>query len=422
MASAVLKRGEAIVWLPPRLAGERALATEPSLLIMSPPLAARSAAAATAFDIRRASLETLPELRSVRLVFDARDVTVLRARLPALPAARLQRALPNLLEEQLLQDPSSCACVLGPPVAAGQERRVAVIDRAWLDTVVQAFERRGIRVAAAWPAQALAGLEQGQGALLGFGSSVTVVLAEGEGIGLGVGPDPRAREQALVSAMQLLPVSGREPLLVYLQDDGWQEPLARAAHTSGRPIRTLALPASLSSSFDLMTARRAGALSRWLAAIDPRAWRGPLAWALAAALVAVVGLNAHWLRLREEQFALQARIDGVFRQVFPASTAMVDPVLQIQRHVTLLRTRAGQVGSDDFLPLLVSFSQSLGTQSADAVSGLEYRDGRLRIRLRPGVADSRAARDTIEQAARRHGLKLQFEGDREPLAIVTVLR
>lgn len=106
MAAAVLRRGEAIVWLPPRVAGERSLAGENSLLVAAGPSRDRPV-------IVRAGLEALPNMRSVRLIVDARDVTLLRARLPALPAARLQRALPNLLEDQILQDPQTCAWALG---------------------------------------------------------------------------------------------------------------------------------------------------------------------------------------------------------------------------------------------------------------------------------------------------------------------
>ena len=95
MAAAVLRRGEAIVWLPPRAAGERSLAVEPGMWVTVGPL--RDPPVYT-----RASLETLPAMRSVKLILDARDVTLLRSTLPALPAARLQRALPNLLEDQVL--------------------------------------------------------------------------------------------------------------------------------------------------------------------------------------------------------------------------------------------------------------------------------------------------------------------------------
>jgi hypothetical protein len=94
----------------------------------------------------------------------------------------------------------------------------------------------------------------------------------------------------------------------------------------------------------------------------------------------------------------------------------------MQRHVAQLRARAGQASPDDFLPLVVGLSLSLGTQAQDAIGSLEYRDGRLRARFRPGIADTRAAREALELAGRRQGLRLRFDSEREPLATITVLR
>jgi hypothetical protein len=65
MAAAVLKRGEAIVWLPPRSEGERAFGTEAHLL------AIRSADGASG-PVERVSLDGLSGTTQVRLVFDRR--------------------------------------------------------------------------------------------------------------------------------------------------------------------------------------------------------------------------------------------------------------------------------------------------------------------------------------------------------------
>jgi hypothetical protein len=74
------------------------------------------------------------------------------------------------------------------------------------------------------------------------------------------------------------------------------------------------------------------------------------------------------------------------------------------------------------LPLAVGLGLALGTQAPDALGSLDYRDGRLRARFRPGIADTRAAREALIQAGRRQGLQLKFESEREPLATITVLR
>jgi len=415
MAAAVLRRGEAIVWLPPRAAGERSLAAEPSLLVLVGPLSEHRTPT-------RTSLETLPPMRSVRLILDARDVTLLRARLPALPSARLQRALPNLLEDQILQDPQSCAWALGSS-ANGEERLVAVTDRGWLDTVTQAFERRGIRVAAAWPAQAVRVPSlKSDPVLLCVGNSIAVLPTSGDGVGLAAGTDPISRREAVGAALALVAHEGLQRVSVLTHDDGWREVLREVAVESGITLQIGELPVPASATVDLLQARRAGAFARWMAGFDWRAWRWPLGAALALALIAIAGLNLHWLLLRQEQAALLARLDQSFAQVFPAGTTKVDPVLQMQRHLAQLRARSGQSSPDDFLPLAVGLGLALGTQAPDALGSLDYRDGRLRARFRPGIADTRAAREALIQAGRRQGLQLKFESEREPLATITVLR
>src|SRR5690606_7641615 len=98
----------------------------------------------------RVSLDALPVLKSATLIFDARDVNLLHVVVPPLSGARLQQALPNVVEDLLLQDPQTCAFALGPRLGDEGLRLVAAVDRAWLEFVIGAFERRGIVVQAAW--------------------------------------------------------------------------------------------------------------------------------------------------------------------------------------------------------------------------------------------------------------------------------
>src|SRR5690606_25346230 len=116
MAAQVLKRGQAIVWVPPRSIGERQFATGPVLLAMLPAAASERAGGASAVAGQgvtvfgsasaaryvRVSLDALPALKQVTLVFDARDVNLLHVTLPPLSGVRLRQALPNLVEELLL--------------------------------------------------------------------------------------------------------------------------------------------------------------------------------------------------------------------------------------------------------------------------------------------------------------------------------
>src|SRR5690606_6613447 len=112
MAAQVLRKGQAIVWVPPRAIGERAFATEPALLAMLPLAVSEKVGGGanpggvpvTVFGSTstaryvRVSLDALPALKSATLIFDARDVNLLQAVVPPLSGVRLQQALPNVVE------------------------------------------------------------------------------------------------------------------------------------------------------------------------------------------------------------------------------------------------------------------------------------------------------------------------------------
>src|SRR5690606_24806087 len=215
MAAQVLRKGQAIVWIPPRAIGERAFATEPVLLAMLPvavPDKVGGAAtpgglpvtvfgsASTARYVR-VSLDALPVLKTATLIFDARDVNLLQAVVPALSGARLQQALPNLVEEALLQDPQSCAFSVGPRVGNEGRRLVATIDRGWLEFVIGAFERRGIVVQAAWPAQLALPVGADRTALACLNDGLVLRTGPLDGLGWGASSDPDSRAEAIVTLL-----------------------------------------------------------------------------------------------------------------------------------------------------------------------------------------------------------------------------
>jgi general secretion pathway protein L len=109
-----------------------------------------------------------------------------------------------------------------------------------------------------------------------------------------------------------------------------------------------------------------------------------------------------------------------FRQTFPNAQVVVDPLLQMQRQVSDLRLRAGQSGPDDFLPLLARFAGALGPRANDALAALEYRDGKLRARFRADFLEGPAARESLRAALRQRGLQLEFEGEGDALAVVSL--
>ncbi len=419
MATPLLKRSHAVVWLPPRAVGERAFANEARLLVMRQ----RDGGLEAGIGCERASLDGLPKLKSVSLVFDARDVTLVAAAMPPLSPAKLLRALPNVVEDQLLSDVNACALALGPPLTDGR-RVIAAVDRGWLEFAVGAFERRGIAVTGAWPAQLALPAAEGGWAMVCANDGIGIRTGPAEGFGWSAGPDDASRAEGIQSVLEQAASSGRPEgeLVVYAEDPQWRAPVEHAAKAAGIEARVVGLPVPRAAPVELLDARAGSAGRRWLSSIDWRAWRLPLGLAAACVVAALVGLNLHWGLLAKERDRLKAQIEDRFRQAFPNTPVIVDPVLQMQRTLSDLRTRTGQTGPEDFVPLVARLGQALGARATDSLASLEFRDGTLKVRFQPSFVEGRSVRDALRESCQRAGLKLAFDNEREPTASVSVLR
>ena len=393
------------VWVPPRSIGERALVSSASLLVVSDATAGGAGAA-------RVSLEALPRVRAVTLVFDARDVTLLRVKVPPLSGARLARAIPNLVEDALLQDPQSCAFALGPSVGDG-ERLIAVIDKAWLEFVVGAFERRGVRVLAAWPAQLALPCVPDRWSFGIAHGGIAIRTSPTAGFGWAASSGAGTERDALVRALDaaLHTAARPEGVDAYAEDRASRAAIEEAASRLELRVTFNDFAAPQPAPLDLLSARQGSAGSRWLANVDWRAWRLPAAVLAGCAAMFLLGLNLHWASLARERAALRSQAEAVFRQAFPSAQVVVDPLLQMQRQVADMRLATGRSGPGDFLPLLVRLSEALGSSGADALASVEYRDGRLRARARDGLFDGAAARENLRAACLQRGLKADFEGE-----------
>jgi general secretion pathway protein L len=415
MAATPLKHG--LVWLPSRAGGERALVSEAVLMACEP------GQAPDALQPVRCSIDALPRMRSALLLVDACDVSLHAISLPPLSGARLLRALPNLLEDRLLQDASACAFALGPSLPDGQ-RMVAVIDRAWLEFACGAFERRGVRLVGAWPAQlALPAGPEGAFVLACVGNTVILRAAPWRSLAGHAGSDPAQHLEAL-EAMVAIASVGDSPagapagafagapgtLHAHAADVAWRQALESFATRRRLGIELHPWAIDTGCPIDLLTARPGSAGRRRLAAIDWRAWRLPAALAAASLLVSVFGLNLHWLQLQRERSALRERLEATFREAFPQAQVVVDPLLQMQRLVGDRRALAGRSAHDDVLPLATRLARALGTEGLDALAGLDYRENRLRVRWRVPPIEP-AQRERITLACARAGLAIRFEPD-----------
>jgi general secretion pathway protein L len=88
---------------------------------------------------------------------------------------------------------------------------------------------------------------------------------------------------------------------------------------------------------------------------------------------------------------------------------MVDPIVQAQRELARLRTRAGQSSAGDFTALNAQLAQLLASAPVGIVAGIEYRDGALQLKFK--AAPDAQLQNQLRAQAVQQGLQLRFEAD-----------
>jgi general secretion pathway protein L len=354
----------------------------------------------------------LPKAARTELYFDPTDVLLTTAEAPKLTEGKLRLALPNLLEERLLGTASDAhfAFIRG----ADGKLAVAVIERALLARALQVLQE--VRISPRRAASALYLLPPpapGQ---------MRLMVEDGRGHARW------GRHDGLTFDFDdtLVPAA----LLLALRQSGVKEVQASGAQAAAlaallaplgvnAPIeRGMAAPAAADDAIDLL--QGGFAPSGWLARVaggrsamlSGRALAG---WAVAAAAAFIIGLNVYWLKLEGEARALREQSVAAFRGAFPGFTSVPDDVGLLMRHtgreLDTLRARAGQSAPTDFSVLNSQAAQLLAAAPIGAVAGLEYRDGALRVKFKPGQPPDAALQDRLRAAAVQQRLTLRWEAD-----------
>jgi len=360
--------------------------------------------------------EPIAAATRVVLILAAADVNLLQLQVPPLSDTKLKLALPNLVEEQLLADPSDCVIVAGRKRgAADNSRLIAVVQRDWLELLVKTLRALGANQLQAWPGQLCLPLREpgtSVAAINDHGGDIDVALRTSKEQGLGWSLAPVSGQSVAHEVLgALAAVAPQQALTLYVpqssiaayqelgaaqvtvQPDDWSHWIAGAQELSRGGI-------------DLMsglTASAAGTEFSW------RRWRWPLDLAAALLLVNVVSLNYDWLRMRREAGSLRAGMMQNYRAAFPKETVIVDPIAQAKQKITAAERSGGQLAPDDFIALAAAFGAAWAgvPQSADvsAIAALEYRDHHLLVRLK-NAADADAAEAQIKAALQANRLTL----------------
>jgi general secretion pathway protein L len=347
--------------------------------------------------------DTVAKAQRVVLLLAASDVTVLRLQVPPLSSARLKSALPNLVEDQLISDPSDCVVVAGG-LSEGL-RTIAVVQRAWLDMLVKTLITFGARHIAALPAQlclpeqmgsVTAAIddrdEGGQNAEIGM----TLRLSEKNGIGLAIAhekdePAANVAIQALCAVVPEVPITLYVPQsLVRAYQEAVNDTAARNMVAQGKRISVSAdnwsrwIAGANGTALDLM----AGLSIATGPKLDWRPWRWPLALAAAILIVNAAALNIDWWRMKSETTALRESMIQIYKSAYPKESVIIDPVAQMQQKVAIAKHNSGLPAPDDFTAIVADFGEAWASTvsaagKATEIAALDYHEHSLYVRLKP---------------------------------------
>jgi general secretion pathway protein L len=389
----------------------------------------------------RSSLALLPRASRTVLMIAARDLLLIAVALPPLQGPRLRQALPNVIEDHLIQDPQTCHIAVDPAPPIDGKRVVAAIDRGWFRFIRDAFVQAGHTSLRAVPitrclpqtpgaSHALdavdAGGESRQADPLDGAAAppaattslpmVAAILGEvvstapAELLGEALTPPTHAMPRIEVAlargalgegfavpaeaiAPTLAALAGDAPLTLYRLDD-----VASAQPAQPLPFETLARNA-LGAGFDLCQFEFAAQL--WnLSRGTLRQWRLPAALALATLVIALIGVNAQWLMLARQRDAINTQMTEVLLDAFPKTTVVLDPADQMTRQLDQLRLAAGELAPSDFLSLSAGLARSLGAVPTNAIAAIDYRNRALDVTFKPDAKVD----DTLAQRLARNGL------------------
>lgn len=317
----------------------------------------------------------LPLETEVVLVLPVRTLSWHRLTLPKVATSRLRAVLDGLLEERVLADTTHLHFALEPGARSGQTLWVAVCDKAWLRSWLQALEAAGRPVTRIVPA--MAPVAVGQEAIHwahDHAGSVWLASASGHGV------------QCLPQTSAETSTADQDATTRWLADPAV---VAQAEQVLDRRLEPVSPAAWLLrcaqgdwnlAQFDLSLssgARRGQRLRQTL-----RQWRSaavwrPARWGLAALLVVhLVGLNVAAWHERRSLAAKQLAVRQTLQQTFPQVTLVLDAPLQMQRELARLQQAGGQLAARDLEAMLSALGQS---GEPLAIQRLTYSAGELQV-------------------------------------------
>jgi general secretion pathway protein L len=354
--------------------------------------------------------------RSGKIVALAPAAQILLAE-PVLPpggGAKLARAVPFALEEQLTEDVDQLSFAIGARRGNGTTP-VAVVSRNVLAAWLADLSAAGLEPQAIYPDISLMPENPGQTILWLEKERLAVRRPGAMPFVVELSPVKEALVVAGVIADPLAPSEDPKPkesAILYITREDWLRVQAdfedlledfaslKVQLLADGPLPWLARGMNAPDTVNLLQgefSRTADYSERW------RQWR--LAAALAGALL-LVHVGAQALQIRNSKHAsaaLDTQISQEFSSAMPGET-MSDPRLQMQRR--LERIRKSGAGPQDFLRALQTLSGALAVTPKATISALSYREDALDLTIN---APSLAALSQLTQLVGKQGLSAEIQ-------------
>lgn len=334
--------------------------------------------------------------RQVTLLLAASDVSLMTVKVPSMSAAKLKTALPNLIEDQLLDDSSELILLSNAPVNG--MCTIAVVDRSWMEFLhaqMQIIEARkltaySLSMTIATDSDAMTAIiepdEQVTELAFRYAGQIGAGLTVNDNLKVGTFTDAAERMLKTLSLFAAdsqvkvsIPADYMEIFQQLVEKDD-----ALAQHFNFQALEWETRISGLSAtSIDLMSSvTHDNQLS-----FDWGKWRWPLGLAAAAAILNLAGLNFQWLSMKREAQGLSDSLVQTYRTSFPKETVILDPLAQMQQKINLSRKIAGQSTQEDFLVLAAQFAQVwdmaiAGKQPAPSVVSMEYKEHSLFVKTK----------------------------------------
>ena len=316
---------------------------------------------------------------------------------------RVRAVLEGLLEERLLDETAQLHFALEPSPRPDAPVWVAVCERAWLQSALQALEQAGRAVSRIVPAftpetdlETLYVLGEPTQAQLVFTAQggVTVWPLSGASVALLNWPDanPIVAEPAVAALAEQL----------FKRNVGLQ-PIAQ------RQLQASQSPWDL-AQFELVNSSRSRTWKRGVAALDslrraPR-WRAARLALLVLGLVNLAGLNVWAWQEQARMQAQRSAIRELLTGTFPSVRVVVDAPLQMAREVAALQQASGAPSGRDLESMLGAFGAVVPANQVP--SAVEFVAGELRLK---GLSLNPESLSQLSLKLRPQGYGVSTEGD-----------